>query len=126
MRGSDQNSELLFTQVSHRLATDFKPIVYLSNNFNQLMIVIDQTGNQRGRGVKDCLIRLRSSVSILSYYLFLTLSMQISVDSVRIRNGQTPPPPPPPPQILGAIGHPHYNEFSVVTNFVLTGFHCTI
>ena len=49
MRGSDQNRELLFTQVS------------LSNNVNQLMIVIDQIGNQRGKGVKDCLIRLRSS-----------------------------------------------------------------
>ena len=28
-----------------------------------------------------------------------------------------------PPQILGAIGRPRY-EFSVLTNFVLTGFHC--
>ena len=27
LRGSDLNSELLFTQVSHSLATDFKPIV---------------------------------------------------------------------------------------------------
>ena len=30
-----------------------------------------------------------------------------------------------PPEILGAIGHPYYNEFSVLTNFVLKGFHCT-
>ena len=31
-----------------------------------------------------------------------------------------------PPQILGAIGHPQYNDFSVLTNLVVTGFHCTI
>ena len=29
------------------------------------MLVIDQTGNQRGKGSKDCLIGLGSSVSIL-------------------------------------------------------------
>ena len=75
MRGLDLNSELLFTQVSRSLATDLMPIVInragvfvkqcqtMSNN--QLMIVIDHTGNQQGKGVKDC--RLLSSVSILSY-----------------------------------------------------------
>ena len=30
----------------------------------------------------------------------------------------------PPFQILGAIGHLHYNEFSVQTNFVLMGSYC--
>ena len=34
--------------------------------------------------------------------------------------------PSPPLQILGAIGHPRYNEFSVLTNFILTGFHCIL
>ena len=45
--------------------------------------------------------------------------MQISVliDSDKKRNGQSP-------KILGAIGHPRHNEFSVLKNFVLTGFHC--
>ena len=113
MCGSDLNSELLFTQVSHSLATDFMLIIINSvcicqtRPNNQLMIVIDHTGNQRGKGVKDCLIRLRSTLSILSYcffFFFLTLSMQISVsiDSDLTQNGQTPP------QILGAIGHPRY------------------
>ena len=51
--------------------------------------------------------------------------MQISVskDSDRTRNGQNTPPPPPP-KILGTIGHPRYNEFSVLMNFVPTGFSC--
>ena len=44
--------------------------------------------------------------------------MQISVDSNRMRNGK-------PPQILGATGYPRYNEFSIITDFFLTGFHCT-
>ena len=70
MRGSDLNSELLFTQVSqfgNRLQAYRNQLsVYLSNIVNQLMLVIDQTGNQQGKGVKDCLISLRSSVSILS------------------------------------------------------------
>ena len=69
----DLISELLFTQVSHSLATDLRPIVInlvcicqtLSNN--KLMIAIDHKANQRGKGVKDCLIKLRPSVSILSY-----------------------------------------------------------
>ena len=73
MRGPDLNSELQFTRVSHSLATDITPIVItracicqtMSNN--QLMIVIDDTGYERGKGVEDCLIRLQSSVSILSY-----------------------------------------------------------
>ena len=50
----DLNNELLFTQVSHSLATALHPIIInlacicqiLSNN--QFMIVIDHTGNQRG------------------------------------------------------------------------------
>ena len=69
----DLNRELLFTQVSHRLATDLSPIVinraciYQTMSNNHLMIAIDHTGNQRGKGVKECLIRLRTSVSILSY-----------------------------------------------------------
>ena len=62
------------------------------------MLVIDQTGN-REKGVKDCLISLRASVSILSCRsFFLTLSMQISVDSDQTQNGQkthTHNPPPP-------------------------------
>ena len=52
MCGSNLNRELLFTQVSHSLATDFMPIVInwacicqtMSNN--QLMIVINHTGNK--------------------------------------------------------------------------------
>ena len=134
MRCSDLISELLFTQVSQSLATDFMPFVIswvcicqtMSNN--QLMIVIDHTGNQQGKGVKDFLIRLRSSVSILSYwFFFLTLSRQINlsiVDSDRTRNSQTQHhhPPTHPPQILGAIGHLRYNEFSVLMNFGSNGF----
>ena len=46
------------------------------------------------------------------------MQISVSIDSDRTRNVQ-------PPQILGAVGHPHYNEVSVLTNFVLTGFHCT-
>ena len=64
--------------------------------------------------------RFRAILALL-FLFFLTLSMQISesVDSDGTRNGQ-------PPQILGVIGHPRYNEFSVLTNFVLTGFHCIL
>ena len=47
--------------------------------------------------------------------------MQISVDSDQRRNGQTPPP-----QFWGATGYPRYNEFSVLTDFILTGFHCSV
>ena len=46
------------------------------------------------------------------------MQISVSIDSDRTRNGQ-------PPQILEAIGHPRYNELRVLTNFVLTGFHCT-
>ena len=127
MRGSDLNSEFLFTKVSHSLATDFMPIIInwacicqtMTNN--KLRIVIDHTGNQRGKGVKDCLIRLRSAYQFwaIDFWFFLTLSMQISVsiDSDRMWNGQ-------PPQILGAIGHPRYNGISELTDFVITGLHC--
>ena len=78
MRGSDQNSELLFSQVSHSWQQTSSLSystegVFVKQCQPQLMIVIDQTGNQRGRGVKDCLFRLRSSVSILSYYLFFNI-----------------------------------------------------
>ena len=46
------------------------------------------------------------------------MQISVSIDSDQTQNGQ-------PPKILGTIGHPRYNEFSVLTNFVLTGFHCT-
>ena len=122
MRGSDLNSELLFTQVSHSLATDFMPIVInwacicqtMSNN--QWMIVIDHTGNHQGKGVKYCLIRLRSSVLILIYWFFVNIEHADQHLNMILIGREMP-------QILGAIGHPCYNEFSVLTNFVLTGFH---
>ena len=60
---------------------------------NQLMIVIDHTGNQRGKGVKDCLLGYSQAYQkILSIDFFLTLSMKISVstDSDQTRNGQPP------------------------------------
>ena len=58
MHGLDLNSELLITRVSHSLAIDFMPIIInqvcicqtMSNN--QLRIVIDHTGNRRGKGVE--------------------------------------------------------------------------
>ena len=87
---------------------------------NQLRIVIDHTGNQRGKGVKDCLISYGQRINFELLIFSLTLSMQISVsiDSDRTRNGQ-------PPQILGAIGHPRYNGISELTDFVITGLHCS-
>ena len=45
------------------------------------------------------------------------MQISVSIDSDRTRKGQ-------PPKILGAIGNTRYNEFSVLTNFVLMGFHC--
>ena len=74
MNGLDLHSELLFTQVSHSLANrlhayynQMSAYICQTMSNNQLMIVIDHTGNQQGKGVKDCLIRLRSSVSNFSY-----------------------------------------------------------
>ena len=88
---------------------------------NQSRIVIDHTGNQRGKGVKDCLISYGQRINFELLIFSLTLSMQISVsiDSDRTRNGQ-------PPQILGAIGHPRYNGISELTDFVITGLHCIL
>ena len=45
------------------------------------------------------------------------MQISVSIDSDRTQKGQTP-------KILGAIGNTRYNEFSVLTNFVLMGFHC--
>ena len=47
------------------------------------------------------------------------MQISVSIDSDQMRNGQPPP-------ILGAIGHPRYNGISELTDFVITGLHCTI
>ena len=55
------------------------------------------------------------------------MQISVSIDCDRTQNG--PPPPKKKKKKkkkknLGAIGHPCYNEFCVLTNFVPTGFHC--
>ena len=49
------------------------------------------------------------------------MQISISIDSDRHKMVKNPHPHPP---ILGDIGYLHYNKFSVLTNFVLTGFRC--
>ena len=39
------------------------------------VFVTDHTGNQQGKGVTDCLIRLRLIISILSYWVFLNIEL---------------------------------------------------
>ena len=60
----------------------------------------------------------RINFELLIFSLTLSMQISVSIDSDRTRNGQ-------PPQILGAIGHPRYNGISELTDFVITGLHCT-
>ena len=123
--GSGLNSELLSTQVSqfgNRLQSYRNQLsVYLSNNFKQPINYCYQSyrlsTRKRWERLSNYATVERINFELL--ILFLTLSMQISLSiySDWMKNGQ-------PPQILGAIEHLRYNEFSVLTNFVLTGFHC--